>query len=118
MRDSLPASAIAQNSDRGAPACVEIAGPRLKSTVRGAEGSLMPIDREMPAAWQEHARRRSAVQATPIVEQAPESYEASVSTSALPELARARHARRLRDEVAHDLPRVPPPPPPPGPSAA
>jgi len=77
----------------------------------------MPTHRDMPAAWQEHARRRSQ-DVTRAVERARELREQSARKT-LPELARERRARLAAADAARATTSVPPPfPPSPPPAAA
>lgn len=76
----------------------------------------MPTHRDMPAAWQEHARRRSQDVAR-AVERARELREQTASKT-LPELARERRARLEAADAARSATTVPAPPLPPLPPTA
>jgi hypothetical protein len=68
----------------------------------------MPTHRDMPASWQEHARRRSQ-EVTHAVERARELREQSAAKT-LPELARERRTRLAAADAARATTSVPPPP--------
>jgi hypothetical protein len=76
----------------------------------------MPTHRDMPAAWQEHARRRSQ-DVTRAVERARDLREQSASKT-LPQLARERRSRLTAADAARAATTVPPPLPPLPPTAA
>jgi hypothetical protein len=67
----------------------------------------------MPAAWQEHARRRSA-EVTQAVEQSRMLREETAAKT-LPQLARERRMRLAAADAVRSATSFPPPP---GPSAA
>ncbi len=68
----------------------------------------MPTHRDMPASWQEHARRRSD-DVTRAVEHARALREQDAPKT-LPELARERRARLAAADAARATTSMPPPP--------
>lgn len=70
----------------------------------------MPTHRDMPAGWQEHARRRSDEMAQAVEDAREERAESAPAE--LDELARRRRRRLEAQDAARAGTSFPPPPPP------